>query len=99
MDPFQSSSEDGHPPLKTAGSVSAVSAEGYATVEMHHFEWMPYLSRAQKSPPFCVTPPVIVGESIYHVAPGRGEVLCNGASAALRCSAHPHASVMTRLVP
>lgn len=37
MDPFQSSSVDGHPTLESAGSASAVGAEGYATVKKHHF--------------------------------------------------------------
>lgn len=37
MDPLQSSSVEGHPPVETAGSTSAVGAEGYATVMRQYF--------------------------------------------------------------
>lgn len=37
MDPFQSSRVDGHPPLETAGSTSAVGADGYVTVKQTYF--------------------------------------------------------------
>lgn len=37
MDPFQSSSTEGHPRLESAGSASAVGAEGYATIKHEYF--------------------------------------------------------------
>ncbi len=37
MDLLQSSSVEGHPRLETAGSTSAVGAEGYATIKRQYF--------------------------------------------------------------
>lgn len=37
MDPFQSSSVEGHPRIETAGSTSALNAEGYVAVKREYF--------------------------------------------------------------
>ena len=37
MDPFQSSSVEGHPRVETAGSTSALNAEGYVAVKREYF--------------------------------------------------------------
>jgi hypothetical protein len=37
MDPFQSSSVESHPLVETAGSTSALNADGYVTVKREYF--------------------------------------------------------------